>query len=317
MNLLKKQKVCVSIICNTYNHGKYIKNALDSFISQETNFNYEILIHDDASTDNTADIIREYEKKYPNLIKPIYQTENQYSKNMNITQTFQVPRVKGKYIALCEGDDYWLDSKKLQRQYDIMEQNMNIDMCAHAAEKIRASDGKILGYIAPCNEKKIFDVEEVIIGGGGFVATNSLFYRRELAEMPTEFRRFCPLDYALQIQGALKGGMLYLPEVMSAYRVDVPGSWSARMSHSSYADEQRNEIKKMLDIVDKETLGQYSEFVRRAKLIVDFASLETAGQYKELRRGKMREIYNEKTIVWKMKAYIKEFFPELIRFFRR
>ena len=76
-------EIKVSVICNAYNHGPYIKDALDGFVSQQTNFKYEVLIHDDASTDNTADVIREYEKKYPELIKPIYQTENQYSKGIN------------------------------------------------------------------------------------------------------------------------------------------------------------------------------------------------------------------------------------------
>ena len=95
----------VSICCITFNHEKYIKKALDSFLSQNTDFEYEILIHDDASTDSTADIIREYEKKYPNIIKPIYQTENQYQKGVtNPSGKFNFPRAKGQYIAMCEGD---------------------------------------------------------------------------------------------------------------------------------------------------------------------------------------------------------------------
>ena len=85
---------------------------------QKTDFPFEILIHDDASTDGTADIIREYEAKYPDIIKPIYQTENQYSKGIKVSQVYQFPRAKGKYIALCEGDDYWTDPYKLQKQVD-------------------------------------------------------------------------------------------------------------------------------------------------------------------------------------------------------
>lgn len=111
--------------------AEYIKDALEGFVSQKTNFNYEVLIHDDASTDNTADIIREYERKYLELIKPIYQKENQYSKGVNITSTFHLPRLKGRYVALCEGDDYWTDSGKLQRQFDAMEAHPELDICAH------------------------------------------------------------------------------------------------------------------------------------------------------------------------------------------
>lgn len=89
----------VSIICNTYNHEEYIRDALDSFIMQKTNFKFEVLVHDDASIDKTADIIREYEKKYPEIIKPIYQTENQYSKETGKINKIQLGRVRGKYIV--------------------------------------------------------------------------------------------------------------------------------------------------------------------------------------------------------------------------
>ena len=113
----------VSICCLAYNHGKKEKKTLDSILEQKTNFKYEILIHDDASTDHSAEIIREYEEKYPEIIKPIYQTVNQYSQDVSITPTIQVPRAKGKYIAICEGDDFWIDPLKLQKQFDFLEQN--------------------------------------------------------------------------------------------------------------------------------------------------------------------------------------------------
>lgn len=117
-NILK-----VSICCITYNHEPFIKKALDGFIMQETNFAFEVLIHDDASTDNTARIIREYELKYPHIIKAIYQTENQWSKGVKDNTLTNFRRAQGKYIALCEGDDYWTDPKKLQRQVDFLDNN--------------------------------------------------------------------------------------------------------------------------------------------------------------------------------------------------
>ena len=130
---MKDSKILVSICCITYNHAQYIRQCLDGFLMQETNFAFEILIHDDASTDGTADIIREYEKKYPNVIKPIYQEENQYSKGVNITEKYNWSRVKGKYVAQCEGDDYWIDSQKLQRQVDFMEANLEYNLSAENA----------------------------------------------------------------------------------------------------------------------------------------------------------------------------------------
>lgn len=119
----------VSISCITYNHEPYIRDCLEGFLMQKTNFPFEILIHDDASTDKTADIIREYEAKYPDVIKPIYQTENQYSKGVKVSLVYNYPRAKGKYIALCEGDDFWTDPDKLQIQYDFMEANPDYSLC--------------------------------------------------------------------------------------------------------------------------------------------------------------------------------------------
>jgi len=99
----------VSINCITYNHAPYIRQCLDGFLMQKRDFAIEVLIHDDASTDGTVDIIKHYEKKYPDIIKPIYQIENQFSKGVAISRTYNFPRIKGHYIAICQGDDYWTD----------------------------------------------------------------------------------------------------------------------------------------------------------------------------------------------------------------
>ena len=125
------ERPLVSICCITYNHEPYIRDCLEGFVMQRTNFPFEVLIHDDASTDRTADIIREYEAKYPDIIKPIYQTENQYSRGKSIWGEFQFPFARGKYIALCEGDDFWTDPRKLQIQYDYMEAHPECSLCFH------------------------------------------------------------------------------------------------------------------------------------------------------------------------------------------
>lgn len=129
----------VSISCITYNHENYIEDALIGFLIQETDFPFEVLIHDDASTDKTAKIIRKYEKKYPSIVKPIYQKENQHSKGIKPNRVYNFPRAKGKYIALCEGDDYWIDPYKLQKQYDILENNPNYGL-VHTNCKILYQD---------------------------------------------------------------------------------------------------------------------------------------------------------------------------------
>lgn len=125
-------QIVVSIQCLAYNHAPYIRQCLDGFVMQKTNFRFEAIIHDDASTDGTQDIIREYEQKYPDIIKPIYQKENQYSKGIPgyITDLIS-SKCKGKYIALCEGDDYWTDPLKLQKQVDFLEDHPDFVICSH------------------------------------------------------------------------------------------------------------------------------------------------------------------------------------------
>ncbi|MTI64683.1 glycosyltransferase [Methylophaga sp.] len=110
----------VSICCITYNHEDYIEDALNGFLIQETDFPIEILIHDDASTDRTSDIIRNYQANYPKIVKPIYQTENQFSHGKRMNADFNFTRAKGDYLAICEGDDYWVDTSKLQKQVNYL-----------------------------------------------------------------------------------------------------------------------------------------------------------------------------------------------------
>lgn len=255
-------QIKVSIICNTYNHEKYIREALDSFISQKTNFKYEVLVHDDASTDNTGNIIREYQKLYPELIKPIYQTENQYSKSINITLTYQLPRAKGKYIAMCEGDDYWIDELKLQKQFDALEKMTNINMCSHSANIIDEHTRKVIGHIQPVTKNSILSPNMVIDGGGGYVATNSLFFRKNIFDNIPAFYLTLPLDYTLQILGSLDNGIYFMVDYSSIYRAATPNSWTVRMKANFKASILHNEkVKKMLIQLNKDTSQKYKKAI--------------------------------------------------------
>ncbi len=133
----------VSISCITYNHEKYIRDAIEGFLMQKTTFPIEILIHDDASTDGTEEIIREYEVKYPHIIKPLYEVENQWVKGRRGSATFNFPRARGKYIALCEGDDYWTDPLKLQKQVEFLEENLEYSLIFHNSRYIYHTDRNI------------------------------------------------------------------------------------------------------------------------------------------------------------------------------
>ena len=256
--------VAVSVICNAFNHGKYIRDALNGFVMQKTDFKFEVLVHDDASKDDTADIISEFEAEYPDIIKPIYQTENQYSKNVWITDVYQLRRSKGKYIAICEGDDYWTDPDKLQKQYDALEAHPEIDICVHASTLVNASDGSVSGSVEHGSEVTVIPVEKVIEGGGDFVSTNSIFVRREILTDRRKFVDVCPLDYTYQISGSIRGGMLYLPDNMSAYRVSVPGSWSVsnnknRRGNLAFVKELMAGLKQLDTDTDKKYHGIISK----------------------------------------------------------
>ena len=126
------QNILVSISCITFNHSKFINECLNGFLMQQTEFEYEIVIHDDASTDGTKEIIKEYVRRYPNIIFPFYQNENKYSKGIRgIMARYNFPRCRGKFIALCEGDDYWTDPLKLQKQVEFLKENPQFSFCSN------------------------------------------------------------------------------------------------------------------------------------------------------------------------------------------
>ena len=144
----------VSICCITYNHAPYIRSALDGFLMQETDFAYEILIHDDASTDGTADIIREYTARYPDIIKPILREENQYSKGISNISIFNFPRARGEFIAMCEGDDYWTDPHKLRKQVDFLRAHPDCSLCFHSSKIISVDGSMAEGMMRPYRGKQ-------------------------------------------------------------------------------------------------------------------------------------------------------------------
>ena len=287
------ENIMVSIVCNTFNQEDYIADTLDSFLMQSTNFLYEILVHDDASTDSTVKIIKEYEKKYPDLIKPIYQEKNQYSQNVNIDSVFQYSRAKGKYIAYCEGDDYWTDPEKLQKQVDLLEHHSEVDICAHRAEAVDAETKERLEMIAPADKDTLFTIEEVIRGEGGFVSTNSLLMRKECMCTYYKFSDEFPFDYAMQIQGALRGGMLYMDEMMSAYRKDAKGSWTVYTTENieKKVEHIKNEVN-MLKTLNQETNYQYDKEIMHKIRKNQYSSLILQKRYGEA-ICKYWDIYSE------------------------
>lgn len=311
--------ILVSIDCITYNHGKYIAEAIEGFLMQKTNFKYEILIHDDASTDGTQEIIKEYYEKYPDIIKPILQRENQYSRGINeIGYIFNHSRAMGKYVAVCEGDDYWTDCNKLQRQVDYMESHPECGLCFHAAEKIKMGKGNI-ELIRPYYESCISPVEDVILGGGGFMATNTILYRKSVLDNAPDFYLNAPVsDYPLQILTASKNYAYYIDEFMSVYRFGVPGSWSRRMSEKKGKKERMiNHKKKIIEMLrgfNDYFQGEYLESIDKIILECEFEIFKLQGNWKVIKGNKYRSIYNSRGFKEKMKIYMRCKFPKVYEY---
>lgn len=221
--------VKLSICCLTYNHARFIRQVLEGFIRQKTNFNFEILIHDDASTDGTADIIREFEKKYPDIIKPIYQSENQFSKGVSISKKFNFPRIKGQYVALCEGDDYWTDPLKLQKQVDFLDAHPECSICFHPVKVVwedKSQKDRIFPTPSFRFRKKITTLQDLL--KHNYIQTNSVVYRwrfhkDSLNLIPDDI---LPGDYFLHLLHAQTGKIGFIDDVMAVYRKHTDGLWN-------------------------------------------------------------------------------------------
>lgn len=229
----------VSVCVITYNHEEYIRQCLDSILMQNVNFPYEILIHDDASPDGTADIIREYEAKYPGVIKPIYQTENQYSQGKSV-EKFNLERARGKYLAFCEGDDYWTDPGKLQKQVDYLEEHLEYIAYVHRVRTIDEFGNVRDRRTYDTLEYTISDAENIFTDCGCAGPTCSLVCRNIFLTLPKDIHeKFLNCnsngDSKLFLLLTLNGTICRFNDVMSVYRrITSKGySWTARHANKN------------------------------------------------------------------------------------
>lgn len=208
-------KPTVSVMCLTFNHEKYITEALDSFLMQETNFPFEVIVHDDASTDATQRIIKEYEVAFPSIIKPIYETENQYSKfRGSMLKTIRA-KMTGKYIAFCEGDDKWIFTGKLQEQVTFMEEKPTCALCAHNTVYHCLDQAHEDGLFNPW--KKLHKLTEEEVFFGWTIHTSSYLIRSELNYQPDYALGYYFGDYVILTNAFFHGDVYCLPGCYSWY----------------------------------------------------------------------------------------------------
>lgn len=294
-------EIMVSIICLTYNHESYIRKALDGFVNQSTSFKFEVIVHDDASTDKTADVIKEFEVKYPEIIKPIYEKENQFT-NGDYIKREVLKKVRGKYIALCEGDDYWIDPLKLQYQIDVLESHPEYSGSFHDAIIVGSNDKVFRNGFLPSeffktpvweNKDREYDFEGML--GFDFIPTASIVTRVELYQ---NFKNYCenPVcgDIPFKMWLASNGNMYYINKKMSAYRT---------FNSSSASGQIRNDTDKLTKTYyghiaiyegfDDKTNGVYHELLVKDLKRRKIWYLMSVKKYKELLSSENRRIMRD------------------------
>ncbi|WP_368885025.1 glycosyltransferase family 2 protein [Providencia vermicola] len=228
-------KIYISCVCITYNQENYIKDAINGMLAQITDYRFEVVIHDDVSTDNTRDILLEYKNKYPNIIKLVLQKENQYKKGKKIIP-LAVSKAQGEYIALCEGDDYWINKYKIQTQIKLLERNKSINICISSALSL-SSDNIIKKFCDLGENVSVVSFNKCILGPKkDFFPTASFFFRKKLMScLPKWFYTDAPVgDYYMQLYFSFPNGCLYTPNNMVIYRRNTPNSWSERTNELKY-----------------------------------------------------------------------------------
>ena len=243
--------ILVTVYCLAYNHE---------------DFKYKVLVHDDASNDKTPEIIKDYAKKYPDIIVPIFQNENQHSKGIKIVKNFISPLFEGKYIAICEGDDYWADERKLQRQVSFLEKNDEYSACVHNTLQVNVLNGEESRINSSTVEYDIA-FEDVIQGGNRVFQLSSLVCRKEFADefFLSDDLKFIEIaavgDYPLSIFLALKGKIKYFPDVYSIYRIFTENSWTARHRSKEAMLDHVNNMNLMLSSVNEYTDFSYDKLI--------------------------------------------------------
>lgn len=234
----------VSIWCITYNHADFIREAIEGFLMQETTFPVEIFVHDDASTDGTADIVREYAAKFPNLFWTVLQKENQWSRGNGKMFFDHLIQQRGEFIALCEGDDFWTSREKLEAQVEYMQNNPTCSCCFHLSSIVDEQNNQIHEcYFSP--NKTSYDLLECFTQLGKQYATNSIVFRRAaLSDAPKWIIEQCN-DAALELQLARHGSIDFLNRTMSSYRIHSEGIWS-RLSREQRLQEQLKRYRMLL-----------------------------------------------------------------------
>ncbi len=251
----------VTVYAIAYNHAKYIRDALDGMVMQKTDFRFEILVHDDASTDETADIIREYEAKYPELIRAIYQKDNLHSRHIPRNKNYMLPLTRGKYIAFCECDDFWTDPFKLQKQFDALEAHRDCCLCVGKVKVQMIDEGSSKSWQLPGFELStgIKTQDEFLRLMKAYSFQTSTYFvvaniHREFVNNIPEFVKYTTGDVGILLYYTSKGPVYYIDDQLSCYRWSSDGSFISNFKRQPLEKSRNHYLKNI------EARKKYDEF---------------------------------------------------------
>ncbi len=295
-----KDGIMVSVTCVTYNHKDYIRDMIEGVLSQKTQYKYELIIHDDASSDGTTEIIKEYADKYPDIIVPLYETENQYLKGTDVGSLF-LPYIRGRFVANCDGDDYWIDPYKIQKQVDYLLDHPRIIGCCtnmavwdyvlenpHVLE--RCDNSMVVDHYSNlkkrekketwCKWKSDHYVSVRHMNGQPIIKPSSWMIRSTPyiadADIISDLGGF--IDLPIQMWMISQSNVFYMSDVTAVYRMNLPGSWSYKLLFGD-SESRKNELKSESDIWDKFneiTEYKYDKLIRKRQNRYIYRNLNNA-----------------------------------------
>ena len=307
----------VTVCVLSYNHEKWLRECLESICTQKTDFDFSVLVHEDNSTDGSKAIVQEFEKKFPDKIQTIYQKENQYSKGINIVQRYVIPAIKTEYFAICEGDDFWCDTSKLQKQVDYLEKHRECNLCFHNANVVD-TEGNILKTFYPrkmWNDKDLYKALEKTEGADltvadlirlDFTPTASIVGRTENLRPLVDFST--SLDLVVRLVTTYDGHAHYFNEIMSAYRTNNPNSASGTI-RTSPEKLKKNFLERhsgLLREFDEYSKGKYHNVIEhqiKRKELIYYQHLN------DLKGMKATGVFNELLLYERLKYEVKDKLP--------
>jgi len=265
----------VSVSLVAYNASAYIKDAIEGCLMQQTSFPFEIIIHDDASQDQTPQIILDYSSNHPDKIIPIIQTINQFSQGHEINARINIPKARGKYIAFLEADDYWIDPLKLQKQVDFMEKHPEVSMCFTATKEIESSGSNKVTIKRYRNHDSVCSSEDVILMGGRLVNMGSALVRKSIYDELPEWYHYSQIwDNTVPLLALTHGKIQYLNEVTAVYRYNVPGSWTQKnVKNYKGRTHSIGRSLALLDGFNEDTDYQYDKLIKRKTRLISVGLL--------------------------------------------